>query len=491
MKKSTKVISITKLLLALSLSCLLFSIKAEAQTADSLVINLQTALDIALSENPTIKVADMEITKKEYGKKMAYGALMPQMDIIGSYQRAIKRQTVYFDEGLGFGGDDIDPSQYTPEELQIMKVLGDMFSMGKSEDKGEGIQMGRFNVYTAGVNVSMPLVVPSLWKNVQMSQVDIEIAMEQARSSRINLVNQVKKAYYSLLLAHDSYEVLRKTYETDSINLENIKNRYNQGIVAEYDVITADVRLKSLVPTMIQSQNMMKIAEMQLTMLMGIDENTPLKVVGSLDEYEATMFDQIIPADTSLTHNSDLLQFDLQTKQLENALQMKKLQFAPSLVSTFNWTYMSQNNDFKFKDYRWDPYSMLGITLQIPLFSGGQRYHSVKQSQVQLYQMNEQRKDIERGLKLSIKNNYDLINKSIEQVVATQSSVEQAKKGHEITLKRYETGMGTIVDVNAAALAVLNAQLQNRNAIYDYMAAKADLEKILGYDIEPLTENEN
>jgi len=130
MKKSTKVISITKLLLALSLSCLLFSIKAEAQTADSLVINLQTALDIALSENPTIKVADMEITKKEYGKKMAYGALMPQMDIIGSYQRAIKRQTVYFDEGLGFGGDDIDPSQYTPEELQIMKVLGDMFSMG-------------------------------------------------------------------------------------------------------------------------------------------------------------------------------------------------------------------------------------------------------------------------------------------------------------------------------------------------------------------------
>jgi len=242
---------------------------------------------------------------------------------------------------------------------------------------------------------------------------------------------------------------------------------------------------------MIQSQNMMKIAEMQLTMLMGIDENTPLKVVGSLDEYEATMFDQIIPADTSLTHNSDLLQFDLQTKQLENALQMKKLQFAPSLVSTFNWTYMSQNNDFKFKDYRWDPYSMLGITLQIPLFSGGQRYHSVKQSQVQLYQMNEQRKDIERGLKLSIKNNYDLINKSIEQVVATQSSVEQAKKGHEITLKRYDTGMGTIVDVNAAALAVLNAQLQNRNAIYDYMAAKADLEKILGYDIEPVTENEN
>jgi outer membrane protein TolC len=150
---------------------------------------------------------------------------------------------------------------------------------------------------------------------------------------------------------------------------------------------------------------------------------------------------------------------------------------------------MSQNNDFRFSNYRWDPYSMLGVTLQIPIFNGGQRYHNLKQSEVQLFQLGEQRKDVERGLKLSIKNNYDLINKSIEQVVATQSSVAQARKGHEITLKRYETGMGTIVDVNAAALAVLNAELQYRNAIYDYLSAKSDLEKVLGYDIAPVQQN--
>ena len=459
----------------------------EAQESDSLEIDLKTALSIALSDNPTIKVADMEIEKKQYAKKSTYGALLPQMNLIGSYQRAIKRQTVYFDEGLGFGGGEIDPTQYTEEELRIMQVVGDMFSMGgDSESSGEGIQMGRFNVWSAGLNVDLPIIVPSLWKNIQMSEVDIQIAMEQARSSRIDLINQVKKAYYSLLLAQDSYEVLRKTYETDSINLDNIRNRYNQGVVAEYDVITADVRLKSLVPNMLQAENMMKIAEMQLNMYMGIDGFLPLKVLGSLDDYEAAMFDNIIPADTTLSHNSDLKQFDLQTEQAQNALDMQKLQYAPSLVSTFNWTYMSQNNDFRFSDYRWDPYSMLGITLQVPIFSGGQRYHNVKQSQIQIYQLNEQRKEVERGLKLSIKNNYDLINKNIEQVVATQSSIDLARRGYEITLKRYETGMGTIVDVNAAALAVLNAELQNRNAIYDYLAAKADLERVMGYEIDPV-----
>ena len=459
---------------------------ANAQQTDSLQIDLNSALDIALSENPTVRVADMEITKKEYAKKTAYGALLPQMDVIGSYQRAIKRQTVYFDEGFGFGGD-IDPTDYTPEELKILEVFGKMMAPDP-ETSGDGIQMGRFNVWTAGLNVNIPLVVPSLWKNIQMSEVDIRLAMEQARASRIDLINQVKKAYFSLLLAQDSYDVLKMTYETDSINLENIRNRFNQGVVAEYDVVTAEVRLKSLIPNILQAENMRKIAELQLNMLMGIDGDIPLKVTGSLGEYEASISNLIIPADTSLMQNSDIKQFDLQSKQAKNAYELQKLQFAPSLVSSFNWTYMSQNNDFRFSNYRWDPYSMLGVTLQIPLFSGGQRYHNVKQSEIQLYQLSEQRKDLERALRLSIKNNFDLINKNIEQVIATQSSVELARRGHDITLKRYETGMGTIVDVNAAALAVLNAELQNRNAIYDYLASKADLEKLLGYEIAPIDE---
>lgn len=459
-----------------------------ARQGDSLRVDLPMVLDIALNENPTVKVADMEITKKQYAKKSAYGALLPQLDIIGQYQRAIKRQTVYFDEGFGLGGGDIDPSDYTPEELQILQVLNKVM-MPDPETSGEGIQMGRFNVWSAGLNVSLPIVMPSLWKNIQMSEVDIRLALEQARSSRINLVNQVKKAYFSLLLAQDSYSVLKKTYETDSINLENIRHRFDQGIVAEYDVITADVRLKSLIPNILQSENMMKIAELQLKMLMGVDGDVPLKVVGSLDDYEATMFDAIIPADTSLVNNSDIKQFDLQAEKAKKAYEMQKLQFSPTLVSSFNWTYTSQNNDFRFSTYRWDPYSMLGVTLQIPLFNGGQRYHNLKQSEVQLFQLREQRKDVERGLKLSIRNNYDLIHKNIEQVVATRSSVGQARKGHEITLKRYETGMGTIVDVNAAALAVLNAELQYRNAVYDYLAAKADLEKVLGYDITPVATN--
>ncbi len=475
----------SKSILLVTVVCGLFGLStATAQQKDSLEIDLNMALEIALSENPTVKVADMEITKKQYAKKSVFGTLLPEINLIGQYQRTIKKQTMYMDNGFGLGGD-VDPGDYTPEELQIIQVLGKL--MGPSDSKGtEGFKVGRRNMYTGGVNVSMPLVVPSLWKNIQMSEVDIQLAMEQARASKINLVNQVTKSFYSLMLAHDSYLLFKETYATDSINLENIRNKYEQGIAPEYDVITAEVRLQSLIPSILQAENMMKIAELQLKMLMGIDSEVPLKVVGTLKDYDEVMFDTIIPADTSLLGNSDLKQFDLQTDKVQKLYEMQKLQYAPSLVSSFHYTYISQNNDFKFKDYRWDPYSTVGITLSVPIFNGGQRRYNLKQTETQLFQLRYQRVDLERNLKLAVKNNIDLINKNVKQIMATQSSVEQAKKGYEITLKRYETGLGTIVELNTAALAVTNAELQYKNAIYDYLAAKADLEKVLGYKITPI-----
>lgn len=116
---------------------------------------------------------------------------------------------------------------------------------------------------------------------------------------------------------------------------------------------------------------MMKIADLQLKMLMGIDSEVPIKIEGSLDQYRSTLFDAVIPMDTSLVNNSDIKQFDLQAKQLQNVHELQKLQYAPSLVSSFNWTYMSQNNDFRFRDYRWDPIPCWDSPCRYPFLAVG------------------------------------------------------------------------------------------------------------------------
>jgi outer membrane protein len=119
-----------KSILLVTVVCGLFRLSAAtAQQRDSLEIDLNTALEIALSENPTVKVADMEITKKQYAKKSVFGTLLPEINLIGQYQRTIKKQTMYMDNGFGLGGD-VDPDQFDEDEQKILGVLGKGFNKG-------------------------------------------------------------------------------------------------------------------------------------------------------------------------------------------------------------------------------------------------------------------------------------------------------------------------------------------------------------------------
>lgn len=457
---------------------------------DSLIIDIETALSIALNENPTIKVADMEIQKKKYTRKSTQAALFPQIDLVGQYTRTLKKQTMYLDGGFGGGmGIDIDPTQFDDNEMEVVKVLqkvlGGTDPEPVEEETAEGIQFGRSNMWTAGAVVNLPIIMPSLWKNIQLTSIDVEYAVEKSRSSKIELANQVKQAFYGVLLAQDSYNVYKKTFDTESSVLKDIQNKFDQGLVAEYDLITASVRLQNIIPEMLQTKNAVQLAILQLKALMGLDLEVPLGIVGSLENYEDEMYAQLLDVDLTLSNNSDLRQIDLQVEQLKKVYEIRTSQYLPTLTANFNYQYMSQNNDFRFKDYRWDPYATAGVTLAIPIFDGGRKHNDIREAKLSVEQVKLQREDAERQIKLMLQNQINQIAKSIEQVNSLKSAKEQAQKGYDIAVKRYDTGMGTIVDVNQAALGLTNTGLQYNNAIYDYMSAKSELEKVLGAD-EPV-----
>ena len=454
---------------------------------DSLIVDIETAITIAMNESPTIKVADMEIEKKKYTRKSTQAALFPQIDVVGQYTRTLKKQTMYLDGGFGSAmGGDIDPNDFMPEEMEVVKVLekvlGGSTPDPEEEAPAEGIQFGRSNMWTAGAVVNLPIIVPSLWKNIQLTSIDIELAVEQSRSSKIELANQVKQAFYGVLLAQDSYNVYKKTFDTESAVLKDIQNKFDQGLVAEYDLITASVRLQNIIPEMLQTKNSVKLAILRLKALMGINLEVPLGIKGSLNDYENQMYEELLDVNLSLVNNSDLRQIDLQVEQLKKVYELRTSQYLPTLTANFNYQYMSQNNDFRFKDYRWDPYATAGVTLAIPIFDGGKKHNDIKEAKLTVDQVKLQREDAERQIKLMLQNQINQIAKSIEQVNSLKTAKEQADKGYEIALKRYETGMGTIVDVNQAALGVTNTGLQYNNAIYDYVSAKSELEKVIGAD---------
>lgn len=440
-----------------------------AKAQDTLKLDLGKALEIALSDNPTVKVANKEIQKKKYARKGSYAALFPQINFAADYNRTLKKQVMYmdgFDMGAGESGGTGSGSGETGST--------------EAPDLSQGIEVGRDNNWSLGFNASMPLVNASLWKSLSISALDVELAVEQARSSKISMVNQVKKGFYNVLLANDSYRVFKESYDNAMENYLDIKKKYEQGTVAEYDLIRADVTVKNSEPNVFQALNSLALAKWQLKVLLGMDLNIPIACEGNLTDFETDLFADFLSTDTTLADNSELKQMDLQTEQLKKTLLMEKFDYLPTLSMTGLYQWTAMNNDFKFKNYMWNPYSMIGVSLSIPIFSGGSKFYKIKQTRVSIDQMNLQREDTERNLQLAVKQYMDEMNTSIKKFDASRKGVEQAERGYLIAQKRYDIGAGTLLELNDAELALTQARLNFNQAIYEYMVAKADLEQVLG-----------
>ena len=252
------------------------------------------------------------------------------------------------------------------------------------------------------------------------------------------------------------------------------------GKVAGYDLIRANVTVKNSEPNMLQAENALVLAKWQLKALLGMDLDINIECEGQLTDFEKDLFGDFLSTDTTLANNTDLKQMDLQAKQLEKTLTMQKFDYLPtlSLTGLYQWTAM--NNDFKFKDYMWNPYSMVGVSLSIPIFSGGSKFYKIKQTRNSIEQLSLQREDTQRNLQLAIKQYIDNMNTCVKRFDASQKGVEQAERGYMISQKRYDTGAGTLLEMNDSELALTQAKLNFNQAIYDYMVAKADLEKVLG-----------
>ena len=467
----------------------------EAQKPDTLVISLSDALKIALSESPTIKVAEKEIQRVQYAKKETQGGFLPSVSFSAAYQRAIKKQQMYMD-----GAFDIDAMMAQAFNPIIMGTEGALQTVPgympgtllqaikdntppPAAPSEEGITVGRDNTFTGGISASLPLIAPALWAMNGMTELQLELAVESARSSKLSLKNQVSKAYYGTLMAKDSYSVFKRAYENSIENARIAKNKFEQGTMSEFDWIRADVQARNALTNLVSAESAVNLSILQLKMLIGIDMFTEVKTVGSLSDFEATMYGDYLAIDTTtLKDNSDLKQFDIQTKQLEQSLKINKSSALPTLGLQFDYNYMSMVNDDQAftNSHKWFPVSNLSVGLSVPLFQGLSKHNKNQQIKVQIDEMALNRMNLERGLQLQAINSLENIKKSLKKIESDKQAMLMAEKAMTISQKMYDVGMATYLDVTNAELAYTQSGLMYNQSIFEYLSNKSDLEKIFG-----------
>lgn len=413
------------------------------------VITLEQALEIALSENVSVKVADREIERTRYAKKGTYAALFPQIDASGSYQRTLKKQKMYVD------------------------IPG-------MED---GMEVGRWNNWSGGVSVAMPLVNAQLWESLRISGQDVELAVEKARSSRLDMVTQVKEAFYAVLLAKELENVYTQVYLNAKANLEKTQKKYNVQKASEMDLVRSKANLASSLPNLYDSENAVDLALWQLKAIMGVNLEENIDVAGTLEDYASQLkMDSSVSESSPLDRNTTLRQLAMQSEQLAAAVKAQQYAYIPSLSLGFNFQMSATQNEFNFNEYKWTPYSMVGLSLNIPIFSGGKRLASVKQSKIQLEEFQLQQQDAERQLRIALRQAIRTMDTNINTYNAALDALITSQKAFDIAQKSYDVGRSTLTDLNDAQLVLVQTQLSVSQSIYSFLVAKAGLEKILGQD---------
>lgn len=442
-----QLIKLTNKLRAVLLSLtLLGSIHAAAQYLPETQLSLDECIKIALNDNPTIKIKDMEIKRVDYSHKEALGQLLPSVNFSGQYTRNLAIQTIYMT---------------TPEG-------------------STSIKMGRDNTYSTGFNASVPLVMPTLWKSIKLSDNQILQNVEAARANKLSLVNQVKNAYYALLLAEDSKRAIEENHATAQFNADVFQKKFDLGTASEYDVLRARVEVTNLEPSIIEADNAIETLELQLKVLMGMDVRTDFKPSQKLDDFKIQMYNDVLATDTSLVNNTSLKSLDLQTDYLKKSLDVTRMAWYPTLNGSFNYMWNSMSNGSPFKNFDWHPSSSVGLTLTLPLFTGGQRLYKQRQAEVALREMRWQRENLQRSLQMQVQTQMNLINRTVKQIESNEAGVRQATKANDIMEQSFKMGVGTFIQLLDTEDALLYARLSYYQAIHDYLVAQSNLEYLLG-----------
>ena len=442
--KILRIVKTGALILSLTLSAA--SLRGQAPAGDTLKITIGDALEIALNENLNIKMANSELQRVDYLKQENWNALLPAVNASAQYTNNIMKP-VFF---------------------------SDFFPGGKME-------VGSTNSYSITGTLQVPVFSMALYKNIQLSEIEIKSALESARTTKLDLIQQVKNSFYGVVMLEKSIEVLEQSFKNAKESADNIKKMYEQGMASEYDKIRSDVAARNISPSLTQARNGLELAKMQLKVLMSVNINQPVEIVGDFDGYNDQIANYNWNGELNVDENSTLKTMDIQLEKLNKTYELVRSQRLPVLAGFANYQMQMQNEEFKFNK-PWANSFAVGLSLQVPIFNKLSVSLKEKQTKAGIQKLEYQRDLIKENLSLAVQNSINEMKRAGVQLISDKEAVQQAQKGYEISKVRFNTGVGTVLELNDSEVALTRSKLNYNQTLFDFIKAKNEFEKSTGME---------
>lgn len=415
-----------------------------AQLRSDSVVTLKLCVEFALRNQPAVRQASIDQEINEKNIRIGLSAWLPQVTSSDQYQYYLKGSpsAAALAPALASSGGI---SQFSALNLQASQVI-------YNNDVLEAAKAAKYSRMYYKQNTL---------------------------SSQINVVADVSKAFYDVLLSQKQLDILNEDIKRLKRSLKDAYNRYQAGVADKTDYKQATISLNNSISARKQTAENINSKLAYLKQIMGVSRDRNL-----LLSYDSTHYEQEAYIDTNqhLDVNNRIEYRLLQSQKglLNVNVNYYRYGFLPSLsgIGSFNWYYLGNRFSNLYNQSYPDHY--LGLSLSIPIFQGTQRLQNLSKARLQV-----DRTD------LDIVNTENTINTEYVQALAGYKSnytnwllirqnVELAKDVYKIISLQYREGIKTYLDVIVSQSDLRTAELNYYNALFQLLTSKIDLEKSLG-----------
>ncbi len=438
MKKTRKLLLCATLILTASL----FTFSQEKMT-----LTLIESIQLALSQNPSHLASEERVEGAKSMIKEAAAGFFPSLNATGL--RSLKEKIFTLEFPSFIPGEP-------PEEVEFDFTRDNQFSFSLSVP-----------IYSGGRLVSG-------YKQAKYNHLSSEESLRQSESMT---VFNTKKTFYGVLLAQEFIKVTEEAVSVAEKHLRNVKILYEVGMASKFDLLRSEVQLANLKPQLIRAKNSLKVAELSLKILLGLDLAQPLEIQGDLtyEPFDPNLEESLTSA---LIKRPEIQKLKYQKMMAGEMLKISKASKYPTVAIQGAYNVWADRLTFKEED--WQSYYSVNLALSVPIFTGFMAAAQIEQSKSIIKELEFSKKALENMILFEVRQAVLKLSEARESLISQEKNVEQAVESLRIAELNFSEGLATTLDVSSVQAALTQAKTNYSQALYDFVMSRAELDKAVG-----------
>ncbi|MFT5667116.1 MAG: outer membrane protein [Vicingaceae bacterium] len=429
-----------------------YSTTTSAQ-AESFEMTLQQAQGYAIQNSYMSITADKDVQIADRQVLETIGTGLPQVNASANFQKYLQ----------------------TPLSL----IPADVF--GGTEGEFSEVFLGTDMQAGANLRIEQLIFSGSYIVGLQASKTFLQISKNDKKKTAIEVKNMVTVAYGNAVVALRNVEILKENVESLEQSAFEIGELYKNGFAEEQDKDQIDLTLANVKNAQEQAVRTVVVVNNQLKFVMGMDINSTLTLTDDLGVVTSLSSSQdYLTKEFDVNSHIDYQIINTQEKATSLLLKQQKSTVLPSLSAFYNLSSNAFANEFDFLDNkRFYNGQLVGLNLNIPLFSGFGRMTRIQQAQLNLEKIEVAKRQVEQQLTINAQNSKSQYTFALSQYKTTEGNLNLAQRIYNKTKIKYEEGISTSLELTQANNQLLQSQTSYISAAVQLIQAKSNLDKAL------------